>query len=218
MIRKARIIGIAVVAVLALSAVVASAASANTFMTKNSVYPQTVEGSQSTAHVFTVTGQKVTCKTAKFKGTATAASSTQEVHPTYEGCTAFGFEASVTTTGCNYLFHLAAGGSGSPQSGTVDIVCETGKSIVINAGFGTCEATVGAQTGLGGQTFTNTTVGGVEKIIVGTSTTGITTNVTKSSFPCPLSTGLHNTANGDAATYTGETLVGTASGEGITVQ
>jgi hypothetical protein len=212
MIRKPKVIALAVVAVLALSAVAASAASANTFMTKNSVYPQTVIGSQTTQHVLTVTGQKVTCKEIKFEGTIAAASSTLEVHPIYNGCSSFGFEASVTTTGCNYRFHLSAGGSGSPQSGTLDIVCSGSSQIVINGGFGTCELTIGSQPGLVVQTFTN--VG--EKITWTTNTTGIRANVTKSNFPCPLSEGLHEGAN--AVTYTGQTLFTTTSGEGITVQ
>jgi hypothetical protein len=101
MTRKLKTLGAALVAVFALTAVMASAASAAQYT--SSVYPTTATGESPKGNdVFTTEAGTVECK-AHFVGTLTAASSDLTVTPTYTNCTAFGFvEASVT--GCKYTF------------------------------------------------------------------------------------------------------------------
>jgi hypothetical protein len=135
--KRIKIIGLALAAVFAITAVAAASASAFTTF-KAAKYPVEVKASQIGTNIFEIGTSKVECTTAAFVGTATADASSIVVHPTYSGCTAFKFVgATVTTTGCNYeLF----------ASGKVSIVCETGKKIEIVAG--SCTVKVGAQVGL----------------------------------------------------------------------
>src|SRR5712672_2585136 len=99
-----KMLGVAMVAALALSAAV-SAASAAEF--RGATSPVTVTGSQSTTHKFTVEGSTVTCTTATFSSEATAVpTSTVLITPVYKTCTAFGIAgATVSMNGCQYKFH-----------------------------------------------------------------------------------------------------------------
>ena len=197
MIRNFKALGLALVAVFAMSAVVASAASASEFTSAK--YPVTISGSQSTTHKFTAGSTSVTCETATFAGEASAASSTVTIHPTYSGCTAFGFVgATVTTTGCDYLFHSGAEVSSEKFDGTVDVVCGEGKSITIVAS--TCALEIKGQTGLSTVSFQNAAEG---KVTVGANVSSIAYTTTKDGFLCPLA-GTGNFTNGG---YTGDTSV-----------
>lgn len=105
MARYLKTLGVAVVAVLAFSAVIASAASAtNKF---HAAQTHTIlKGSQTTQHVFKTNAGTVTCSTATFEGTQEAATQTQvTIAPNYNNCTAFGFiNVPVHENGCHYLF------------------------------------------------------------------------------------------------------------------
>jgi hypothetical protein len=123
---------------------------------------QTAEGT----NTFKVNGGTVKCTTAKYTGQSTEANGgttietavlingkwvgTGEldwafhlltVHPEFSGCTGFGQNVTITTTGCNLVWTLD-----SVTSGTESIECETGKSIVVKATTTGCTVTIGAQT------------------------------------------------------------------------
>jgi len=169
MIRNLKAMGLALVAVLALGAVVASSASASTFEAES--YPVTLTGSQIGTDVFTTNAGTVSCTNATYHGSSSAASSTVEVAPTYSGCTAFGFiNTPIDVNGCKYLFHSGAKNSADNYAGTVDIVCpkvETeggtihNTSIVVT-GAG-CTVTIGSQSGLSGITFVDNTTASPKK-------------------------------------------------------
>jgi hypothetical protein len=214
--RKLKTLGIALIAVFALTAVAASAASANTFTSTTS--PGKLVANQEGTHKFTITGQTVTCTKAEFTSVPTfitTPTSTVEVHPVYEGCTAFGFVgANVTTTGCNYKLtagHLASGKYNLPLS----IVCSG--SNVIKITVSTCEAQVGGQSfptgNLGSNLPTSPTTVKLE-----TNLTEIAAKVTKSGILCPLTVG---EGSKDISSYVGNTIVkgfneaGTQVGVGI---
>jgi hypothetical protein len=187
--------GIALVAALALTAF-AGVASASAAEFHTSVGSAALTGAQSEAHVFKVQGQSVTCSTAKFTGTAAAAghSATQQMHPEYSGCTAFGFPASVATAGCQYNFHATGG--------TVDLESCTAGQIVITVnvtGVAKCVVNVKGQTGINGQTYTNQAEN--KSLVVGTASTNIAANVVTSTGLCPLTTGE------TTSTYNGTTSV-----------
>ena len=87
MIRNLKALGLAVVAVLAMTALAAPASQAASFTAAS--YTATLEGEQLAAesHVFTLAGGRtVTCTSAKFKGTLAAPSSTATITPTYSSC------------------------------------------------------------------------------------------------------------------------------------
>lgn len=136
MIRKTKALGLAFVAVVAMSAVVASGAQASQFTASS--YPATGTGEQPAGekHTFTVQGQNVTCSKAHFKGTLTAASETLKVVPEYKECTAFGFGAEVDMNSC--YFDFTSGPTSSTPThhykGSVHIKCTTpGDTITVNA-------------------------------------------------------------------------------------
>ncbi len=180
MIRNLKALGLAVLAVCALGAVSASSASA--FFT-SSVEHVSVSGSQTTNHVFTTSVGTVTCKKATFAGTSIGTAKegqftteSQTVTPTYGECTAFGFGATVTTTGCTYKFtRTGTDGTGTPI-GPVHVECEAGKKIkIVAAGF--CTMEVGPQTPEGHVSFKTTFPPGngltVEDVDVKSTVTGI---------------------------------------------
>jgi hypothetical protein len=212
MIRNFKALGLALVAVFAMSAVVASAAQANQFSSAGNV-SVAISAAQSTTHKFTVDGSSVTCTTATFASTGevSSPSKTVKVHPTYSGCTAFGFVgATVTTTGCDYI--LAVGTKITENvsyNGSIELTCETGKKITISAG-GVCEATVSGPQTFTGITYTNES----GKVTAAANVTGIKTVKTKDGFGCPFSgTGEVN------ASYTGNTLASGKHGtEAVAIQ
>ena len=210
-------IAIALAAVLAMSALVASAASAAEF--KSSKSPVMLNGVQKEQHVFAVDGQKVTCNTAEFNkaSQATPTKNITGVEAKYANCTAFGFAGATVNMGnCTYTFtepNTTDGGANVHLwTSKVDIGCSGGTPITINSSvFGSeCSVSVAANANptehiiwevdtTNGDIFGKITVGGI----------GATKN--KDNGLCPLS----GTGTTNNATYNGTaTVVGT---EGTTL-
>lgn len=194
-------LGVAMMAVLTLTAVAASSASAAQFQAEE--YPVTLKGAQSTQHVFTIEGGlTVSCKTVVFEGQEKYGEKQQSITmtPTYEGCKAFGFvEAAVNMEGCQYEYPEPQGTS-SPYSGQVSVQCPEGQLITITAG--TCEVRVGEQGPLQTVKYTNNE-GPPKTITVGAGVEQIAYNKIEDGLLCPLNgTG----ENGDGK-YTGNALV-----------
>jgi len=135
MIRNLKALGLALVAVFAMSAIAASAASALEFTATNGNYPVKFSGTQPAAepHAFTADGFTTECKVAEFNGTQKAKSSTSSATPTYKECEVAGsggfLSATVTMNGCEYVFDVSGG-----ANATVDLVCPAGKDVTIDAG------------------------------------------------------------------------------------
>jgi len=212
-------IGVLIAFVLALSAVAAQAASANSpGVFEAETYPATVKASQTVRHVFTVNSGKTECTGAEFEGTAAAASSELNVMANYTGCTAFGGAANVEMRGCEYKFHAGNETAANVHAGTVDVVSKAGKNCAtepIRVQAATCTVTVGPQNGLGALTFTNLNPGQFglggppfAEVEVGVNVSGITYT---EAFGC-LVPGTHN--NG---TYTGKALVKGLNGGGAQI-
>jgi hypothetical protein len=196
-------IGLAILAIVAVSAV-SGVASASAAEFRASAVGLALDGEQATSHKFTVTGSSITCTSAVFTGTTKSlATTTQEMHPAYSGCTAFGFVgATVNTTGCQYIFHT--------QTSTVDLESCTNGGIVVEASsaFGKCVMDVPNQTGINGQSWATGGTAPNRDILATSNATNVHVTVTTSTGICPISVGTHT--NG---TYTGTTTVKATGGE-----
>jgi len=194
MIRKFKTLGLALVAVLALSAVVASAASAANYTASS--YPVTGTATSAVGNdIFTTEAGTVECA-GHFEGTLTEASTSLTVKAKYTGCKAFGFaSATVSMNSCDYLFtepakqsaHNISTGLGE-WTMQADVRC-TGAPITIVAG--NCEVTVGEQNPGGHATATNvattTTPTHVPAHVnVKATVEGVNYTVTKDGFLCPF--------------------------------
>ncbi len=134
MIRNLKALGLAVVAVLAMSAVVASAASAETGTVTAESYPAKLTSTQVGTNELSIGNgaRKVSCTTATVSGELTAATTTLTLTPTYTNCTSTGaLPATVTLNGCDYLLHPTKV-TATTGTGTVDVVCPAGKEITVD--------------------------------------------------------------------------------------
>jgi hypothetical protein len=183
MIRKFKTLGLALVAVLALTTTAASVASAA------GKYTAEVENTTGTAEsvfgndTFTTEGGNVECKS-HFEGTVPGFSaSTLTVKAKYTECKAFGFpHATVQMNSCDYRFNTPTG-SGANWTATVNVICsDSTKPITIAAG--NCEITVGSQGPLNHVLITNT-AGDVD---VQADVKGVHYTVVKDGFLCPFNT------------------------------
>jgi hypothetical protein len=201
MIRNLKALGLALVALVALSAVVAGSASAAGERFHSEAEPTIITGVSTNTHVFAAGGANVECTGAEFKGTSKVKTeTTQTVHPTYTGCTFIGEKATIDTAGCNYVFGSETVEGRLP----VEIECTTGSSIKVTAPG--CTLTFGAQKNTGGVTVTNEGSGNLRDSKV-VSSTGAT--FTKSGSLCFL-------VSGTTGTYTGTTTVKGFKDEGVT--
>jgi hypothetical protein len=200
--KKLGVLGLALVAVFAMSAMLASAAQASNFQSGTGTYPTTVTGEQVSGEVTKAIVAKhefksvlgiVKCTPTTFTGTLTAASSEFRVAPTYgnttagTGCTIAGVAGPVVHMfGCEYLFTAGTTASGVTPIST-HLVCPVGQHVVITIRTG-CELTIFPQT------FPETTIsakngGGTGSAMTSTDTidvTGITNEIDEESAgKCP---------------------------------
>ena len=198
MTRNLKVLGLAITAVLAMSAVWAVSAQAAdpelhcTSTTANC----NITGNEITTHTFNVEGGNVRCRSrlsATIPKTATAASVSAE----YNECRAFGVAATVRMEGCTYtLTNVAAS---SPATANVSVACPAGRNIVVNAPSIPCTINVGTQGPLAHIVFSNR----------GTEPTHVNANITVSAIrytmvqeTCPRRGGTFN-----GGTYNGESTI-----------
>jgi hypothetical protein len=181
--------GFSLVAVLTLTAVMASAASAQ--FTSSKLHT-TLTGSQkvSTNEVFSAGGfNRVICENATFKGTFTNTSEeTMVLTPAYSDCEdSFGNKAHITANTLEYTFTSGVGANGGTK-GDVDIKGE----IVFTVTASThCTITIkGPQTN-NGITYTN--LGGTSGFEVTTHTTNLQSTTSGGFVACGVSDGGHGT-------------------------
>jgi hypothetical protein len=216
MTHRFKTIGIAFLAMFAVSAVMASAAGAASFMTEGNVTAR-IEASQATKHVFTIEGSKVECETATFasEGEIASPAASVLVNPTYSGCTAFGFVgATVKTEGCHYVVTPTNNVSPDTWNAHLNVLCTGTSKIVITAG--TCEVTVGSQNELGKVHLTDVTTPTPKTITLLAEVAGIKATKVKDGFLCPL-----NGTGETTGTYTGTANVKAFHGStqvGVTVE
>jgi hypothetical protein len=208
MIRNLKTLGLALVAVCAMSASTASMAFADTFTSEGGV-AVTLTGKQTGAgDVFTTTAGTVKCKEISYAGTSKSGVTTVTAVPNFpmkttggeQNCTGFGFPVEITTNGCSYLFHI-----GGATTGTLDVVCEAGKEITITAaaaGIAKCILHVPTQSGLGTITYKNTGATTTREVEIEANLSGL-------KYKHTAGTGLGSCSTGSATTgtYVGKAIV-----------
>jgi hypothetical protein len=170
MISRTRVLGLTLVAVLLISATVASVASATPLFTA-AAYPTKIDATGEEAigaesEYFESVGRKLECEKVHYSGTLSEKSNTMTVTPdvtdhTQGGnCRAGGsLVVTVTENGCQYLLHVAEKSSGDYKLRT-DVVCPEGKTIVTHIrnllnNADACTITIGPQITTGTMTTTN---------------------------------------------------------------
>lgn len=144
--RRGNCLGMAMVALMALAGVAASAAEAHEFQSEVANTVVTGVNEAGNIHTFTTnTGAAVTCKKATFRGATLGSTSadTFTMVPKYEECTFAGNAATVKVVDCAYVFDSDTVG----EHADVDIECaEAGQIEVITSA---CTIDVRAQTAAG---------------------------------------------------------------------
>jgi len=236
MIRNLKVLGLALMAVLALGAVAASAASAKF---DSEAASTTVSGQQETEfeHKFKVEAGETECKTAKFhsmsaqtntgpvSGKAVAGGFTSEtltIEPTYSGCKndLLG-DMTVKMNDCDYRFTAGEGiEAGTRVKGEVKIVCHAGGKIEVfkTSGVNPCKITVGEQE-VKGITYHNKETGANRDVTVEAGVSGLA--YTQDGIFCPGNGGKAEKAFANG-TYNGNVTVkgentGTSTPAGIWV-
>ncbi len=141
--RNLKVLGVALVAVLAMSAIAASASMASTPRVTTAEYPSTIEASQTgTVNELTLEGgRKVTCEIAKYtseytKAQSEAATWSVEFTPVYENCTATILgnvtDATVTVNGCKITANSETTVSTTEQEGKGNVNCPGSAKIEIH--------------------------------------------------------------------------------------
>jgi len=198
MLQILRNLGLAFVAVFAMSVVVASAAQATsgTLTTTGNV---TATLNQVGEHVITLTDHPVSggfatgkCKSAHFKGDGTVAtgSTSLTVTPTYSECIFAGLPALIFPEGCSYNFQTGTP-IGTEWHVNTNIVCPETKAIRIVAQ--TCEVSVGSRSNRVTSSVANAAGG---HLTLKTNIAGIHYTVLKDGIGCPL-TGTGTFSQGD---------------------
>ena len=212
MIRNLKALGLALVAVFALSAMAASSASAVDKVTTG-VSPAVLTGvSELGQFKITTPGEpNVRCTTSKYNVKVASGASEITIEPTYEGtlgvtphahhCNlsfAGANEATVDLNGCDYDLKGETTGSDNGTDATVSVTCPAGQEITITTNVG-CTFHIPPQTPTSGGATTTNKSGKVE---VKVTSTGIT--YTTSGAFCALG-GLP--AEGNNADYTDTVLM-----------
>jgi len=172
MIHTLKTMGIALIAVLAMSAVATSAASANPLF-HTEFAGTTLTGGQTgiVANVLKTDLGEMKCKVVQFGGSQAAqTTTTMTLNPKYEECKIGGSNATVTLNGCAYTFHLEE--QAEPVEARMGIECPfAGGKIEIHVGE--CTITVPAQEPRKTVTFTNEGEGTTRSVVADLNVSGI---------------------------------------------
>jgi hypothetical protein len=163
--RKLKTLGVALVAVFALSAVASASASAASFNAET--VTAVLAGGQTTTHEFTVAAGTTKCTSASFPGEQTTTPATTiSVSPAYSGCSTVILGSThgvnVNMHSCKYTFAAA-----STTSGSVSVECpSTPITVEIEGLEGVCSITVPSQSAVAGITYANEGTGSARKVLV----------------------------------------------------
>jgi hypothetical protein len=156
--RKIRLLGLALFATVALSAVSATGAQAGEFTAAE--FPATITGQNVAGEHFITTDLGVLVCSVTFHGALEEASETMTIAPNYgTGCTIAGIEVHVANNGCDFLFRAGNTLGGHEVGGSMDIKCPEGSAMDFEiTSMMVCHLTIPDQIGLGGLTYTNNTM------------------------------------------------------------
>jgi hypothetical protein len=177
MTRNLKTLGIALAAVFAMSAVVASAASAKYHFESDST-PTTYLTSAAEDHVFSANGTNVECNEIAFEGSQSGeTASSVTIEPLYNDCEAFGLKADVIENGCHYTFTTPTTTLGTDEftGAAPNVNCgEEGFEITPTfIGFSVCTVTIGSQEPGGHVIYHNAGTSGAMDVEVTSDVTGV---------------------------------------------
>ncbi len=180
-VRKFKALALTLVAVLAMSAVAASAAQAAPVITGSGAVHAT--GSE-IGEQFSIDGITFTCKVTHYTGTAVNGSSTLRVTPTWTECRlGEAIPLTITTHECHYLYHLTQKDlAPAVYTAHMDIECTNGKPITMVSTNPKCKLEINSQTNLTTVEFTNDAT----DLTFKPNLTGTTATVTEDGFLCPF--------------------------------
>jgi hypothetical protein len=206
MTRNLKTLGLSLMAVFAMSAVAASAASAEMFVFTSAAEETTLSGSQVGATQITVDAGSASCETAKFSGTMTSDTVLEmSLIPTYSGCKFAGFTGTtIDMNSCEFVFGaVETEGSSYGVENRIDCAKST-ESIAITAriaGVLKCTIHIGEQEGLKKISVSNE--GSPKKLRASIGLTGIKYSQTEG-VGAGKCANAENTTNG---TYEGEEAI-----------
>lgn len=196
---KLKALGLALLAATALSAIGASAASANPLF-HIEMEDTTLTGGQITPNVLTTDLGEMECEVVHYDGTqGPFTSTTLTLTPTFEKCKIGGINTTVTMNGCSYVFHLAQNTENFEAK--MGIECPAGQKFVIHTPE--CAITIPPQGPKAAVTFTNENEAATRSLIIDLNVGGI--EYVEHGAACASET--EATANGTfagQATVTGE--------------
>jgi hypothetical protein len=170
--RNLRILGLALVAMLAISATATSVAAAAPKLTAES-YPATITGASEANNVASITAGNVSCPGSSYHGLISEPSTTLTVAFEFAGCTAFGFPGIADVNGCTLVLH----GVGLSLQATLDLACPPGQELTVTAvaaGATTkCTVHIKPQTGLETVTITPIGTGATRELTLDINLSGI---------------------------------------------
>jgi hypothetical protein len=181
MIRNLKTLGLALCAVLVLTAVAASAAAAEGKYTA-SAYPTTGTGTSAFGNDTFITAVGTVECAVHFESTLTASSSSLTVKAAYTGCKFAGFNATVNMGSCAFLLTTPTGSNPDTGTAPLDIACTSG-AITVTAG--PCTLTIGPQGPLNHVSATNDTAAG-DVTAQADIPNSINYTVTVDNFGCPF--------------------------------
>jgi hypothetical protein len=177
---KLKVLGLGVLAIMAVSAFAAMNATAETgghFVSDSPTGSTAITGREDATDFTELTVPGLTgivCTTATYEGTAAANTVTElTITPHYSNCHTTGSATAVTVhvNGCDYQFTI---GKKSTADNTVDIVCPAGKQIeVTHEG---CTIKIPPANGIKGVAYQTITTGGKHAITLGVTLSGFTMN------------------------------------------
>jgi|GEM_PF-5471577 len=195
--RKLNLFGIFLIALFATSGLAVSTAAAGVLTATS--YPVTPWSQAEGNIAFDFTGGEFVdyeCGTMHLPSEALSGStSTFVMHPVFTSCRHNFLETPITTTGCDFRFHIGETiGETGNYAGTVDLVCETGKSLGFPPIAG-CEVKIDSQEEFGSVEFVNMS-GAKSDFTIKWNVKGFQYTVVKDGFGCPYS-GLGTKEDGD---------------------
>lgn len=178
-------IGVAVLAALLSMSVGAGAAQAANFQAAS--HPAFISGEQVSPKSLTLgfeASQTANCESAGFAGFIEAATSSLELSPGFNECTAFGAAGTIATNECTVVLHPGSG-SGDNWTGTFDVACPGSNKIVVTGN--NCKVEIGAQSGRGPVTYEEVTAATPDEVKATFNATSVSYTKAQDGAGCGLS-------------------------------
>ena len=203
MTRKLKLLGLALMAALAVNSVAVDVASADVVTSEASSTKLT--GIQEGVDAFTFHAGATQCTTVRYTGSISGTSSSSiSITPFYFGCVFVGLGAVFDLNGCSYRMNINS--TVANTTATTDIVCPTGKEITITApspGTPKCIIHIPPQTGLAPISVANIGSGTTRELTASLAITNIKYSQTAGTAETGNCATADNTTGG---TYLGSTI------------